>query len=253
MKGESMAERHEDIDALFRDQLAGHVEKPSPEAWKKLEGKLHSEKKGLTLPWMKIAASLFFALGLISLLWWSIRSTEREWSTVAQKDAVPQNYHEPAVNKNPVQEVPVADEKNGPSTPDPVSPTAQRVNRKLVNNNQKAKESRPEIKAESKPIQPELEVETIELPTLETELAIPDHLIAEADIQETDEVAYTVTIISNGLRVTPEKETLVEEIEEKIDRLGGLITKVDQGFADLQDAKNGLFASITAKKESNNN
>src|SRR5690606_40477525 len=90
--------------------------------------------------------------------------------------------------------------------------------------------SRAEIKAESKQIPAEMEVEIIELPPMEAELAIPDNLIAEADVQELNEIAYKVTIISNGLRVAPEKETLVEEIEEKIDRLGGLINKVDQGF-----------------------
>lgn len=248
-----MAEKHEDIDALFRDQLAGHIEKPSPQAWKKLEGKLHNENKGLIFPWMKVAASFFLAVGLLILLWWSIRITEGELSTVAQKDTVPQAFQEKAVNKNPVQELPVADETNDYSTPDSISPPAPKAHRKLVTNNQEERESHPEIEVESKQIQPELEVENIELPTLETELAIPDHLIAEADVQEIEEVAYTVTIISNGLKVTQEKETLVEEIEEKIDRLGGLIAKVDQGFADLQDAKNGLFASITAKKETNEN
>ena len=98
-----MAERHEDIDALFRNQLAGHSEKPSPQAWRKLEGKLHNEKKGLIIPWMKIAASFFLALGLVSLLWWSLRNTERELTTVAQEEAIPQTFQEPAVNKGPVQ------------------------------------------------------------------------------------------------------------------------------------------------------
>ena len=244
-----MAERHEDIDALFRNQLAGHSEKPSPQAWRKLEGKLHNEKKGLIIPWMKIAASFFLALGLVSLLWWSLRNTERELTTVAQEEAIPQTFQEPAVNKGPVQEVPIAEKKNDHSSSNPANLPAPKAMRKLVKNNQVEKESHPEIKTESKQIQPELEVEIIKLPALEAELAIPDNLIAEADVKEINEVAYTVTIISNGLRVTPEKETLVEEIEEKIDRLGGLINKVDQGFADLQDAKNGLFASITAKKE----
>ena len=85
----------------------------------------------------------------------------------------------------------------------------------------------------------------IALPPLDVDLLTVDNALAEAN--NLQEVAYKVTIKSNGLKDKPEKEGLVGEIENKIDKIGGLIVKVDQGFADLQDAKNNLFASITTK------
>ncbi len=91
------------------------------------------------------------------------------------------------------------------------------------------------------------EVEEIALPPLDPKL-----LLAETDIQGPkevlpQEVTYKVTIISMGMKDSPEKQTLVGEIENKIDKIGGFIGKVDQGLADLQDAKNNLFANLTAK------
>src|SRR5690606_37653744 len=95
---------------------------------------------------------------------------------------------------------------------------------------------------------PVLELESIALPPLNQDLLLADNNLAESVSEPGQDVTYKVTIISNGLREKPEKEGLVGEIENKIDKIGGLIVKVDQGFADLQDAKNNLFASITTRK-----
>src|SRR5690606_27602827 len=100
----------------------------------------------------------------------------------------------------------------------------------------------------SKESVPVLELESIELPPLDQDLLMAENNLIDLEATPDQEVAYKITIISNGLREKPEKESLVGEIENKIDKLGGLIGKMDQGFADLQDAKNNLFASITTRK-----
>jgi len=53
-------------------------------------------------------------------------------------------------------------------------------------------------------------------------------------------------IVSNGYAIQPEKEKLVEGLENKI---GDFFIKVDEGFGGLQDAKNNLFASLTTKRD----
>jgi hypothetical protein len=82
------------------------------------------------------------------------------------------------------------------------------------------------------------------------DLAIPplelDDLIA--DNFGSSEVAYKVRIVSRGYAISPDKENLVDGIENKI---GGFFNKVDQGFAEIQDAKNNLLVSLTTKKEKN--
>jgi hypothetical protein len=70
------------------------------------------------------------------------------------------------------------------------------------------------------------------------------------EVRETNFKDYKVKIISNGYAIQPEKEKLVGTLENKI---GGFFSKLDEGFGDLQDAKNNLFASLTTKRDKKNN
>jgi hypothetical protein len=63
---------------------------------------------------------------------------------------------------------------------------------------------------------------------------------------EVEEPAYRVKIYSDGIK---EDKSLIKGISKKVDQVGGLIGKVDQGFADLQDAKNNFFTALITKKE----
>jgi hypothetical protein len=85
-----------------------------------------------------------------------------------------------------------------------------------------------------------------------TDIKQPDfHLaLAQAKTKKKSSNDYKVKIISNGYALQPEKEKLVEGLENKI---GGFFTKVDEGFGGLQDAKNNLFASLTTKREKKTN
>ncbi len=94
-----------------------------------------------------------------------------------------------------------------------------------------------------------MELESLDVPPLDIDLLVADGGLS---VEEVEEVAYKVTIISNGLSPRQEKENLVEEIENKIGQLGGLLNKVDREFAELQDSKNNLFASLTSKRENSN-
>lgn len=60
---------------------------------------------------------------------------------------------------------------------------------------------------------------------------------------------YTVRVVSRGYALQPEKDKLVDELETKI---GIFFTRVDEGFGELQDAKNTIFASLTTRKDRKN-
>ncbi|MEX2591683.1 MAG: hypothetical protein WD426_02830 [Anditalea sp.] len=244
-----MAEKYEDIDVLFREKLADHSEKPSPLAWEKLETRLSKRRKSPAF-WMGIAASFLLLMGLVSLLWFSIRATDEQLNTLTQQEVIPEIPKKENIGFEPIQEEPIAlDTEDRPSVT-PGKKPAPTSKRQLPIRKSETEETTTEANGTTKepPLMPE--IENMELPPLD-----PDFLIAEKGLvgQEEIEVAYTVKIISNGISDQPEKETLVEEIENKIDKIGGLLNKADQGFADLQDAKNGLFASIITKKDNNKN
>lgn len=240
-----MDEKREDIDVLFREKLADHSETPSPLAWEKLQDRLSKKRKGLPL-WMGIAASFLLLMGLISFLRLSIRSTDEQLNAIAQKEAIPEITKKENSGVERIQEEPVALEiEDRPSVRQESKP-APKSNQPLSIRKSGKEETVTETSGTTKEIPPLVEVEIMALPPLDIEFLIAEKGIVE---QEEPAVAYTVKIISNGISIKPEKETLVNEIENGIDKIGGLLSKVDQGFADLQDAKNGLFASIITKKE----
>jgi hypothetical protein len=81
------------------------------------------------------------------------------------------------------------------------------------------------------------------LPPLELEKAV-----AEVAPSEVEEPTYRVKIYSDGLKEESKDKNLIAGIGKTVTEVEGLLGKVDQGFADLQDAKNNLFASITTRK-----
>ncbi len=234
--------KEKDMDRLFRDKLGAHSVQPSPLSWGKLEGRLSQRKKGAS-SWMRIAASLLLLGGLTTLLWWSLQNSQRQLETVADQEPLleisPQEV--PAIQELP----PVEDQKEEEAPPrenNPAKKSPHKVVKPLAV--VQPAEPGPPVK---EPILVQ-EVERIELPPLDTDLLVAANTFADSEVTGGQEVEYKVTIISSGIKTTPEKETLVGEIENKIDKIGGLIGRMDQGFADLQDAKNNLFASITTRK-----
>lgn len=238
-----MAKDNQDIDRLFRDKLAGHSVQPSPQAWGKLESRLSQNKKA-GVPWMRIAASFFLIGSVAVLMWLSVPTAPKEPDTVTDQQPVPEiipgeapvMHKTPAVEENKEKAPPLAKKPNlikpKQAVTEPALAAAEPV------------ENEPANKVNI-PIQ---EVAPIELPPLDTDLLVAENSLAEPEEAVYQEVEYKITIISNGISTAPQKGTLVGEIENKIDKIGGLIGKVDQGFADLQDAKNNLFASIATKK-----
>ena len=245
-----MAENNKDIDVLFREKLAEYSEMPRPKAWDRIQGKLDQKNKSGFEPWIRIAASvLLLGLGL-ALIYYSLLSNENNPGRIAQQETVPDtrpgNILSLEVFPEMVQEeiVPQSNSTVQPA-PVPVKRPLREINKAPINLVVQATEDSEEVTEENRP---PMDVESRDLPALDKELLMSDGGISE----EVEEVPYKITIISNGLSPRQDKDNLVKEIENKIGQLGGLLSKVDQEFADLQDSKNNLFASLTSKKENNN-
>jgi hypothetical protein len=239
-----------DIDRLFQEKLTGHSVQPSAVAWDKLEARL-SQKKRAPVLWIRIAAAILLIGGLSALIWLGVENTRQELDHLAdqepvQERSVRESHRLPeAAPPLQVEEAPENEEVPQPVAPSgPVRRIAPANTVKPVLATLPSEESKPVAK-ENIPLP---EWTALDLPPLDQKLLAAESDLVDLEGEEAKEVAYKVTIISNGLREKPEKEGLVGEIEEKIDKIGSLIGKVDQGFADLQDAKNNLFASITTRK-----
>jgi rRNA processing protein Gar1 len=73
--------------------------------------------------------------------------------------------------------------------------------------------------------------------------------VAEATPSAEDAPLYRVNIYSDGLKKGSEPDkNLITEMGKTVGKVEGLLGKVDEGFADLQDKKNSLFATLTSKK-----
>jgi len=239
-----MANTDKNIDKYFRDQLENHEIKPSGLAWERLENKLDQNRKP-AYPWMKVAASVMLLLTMGSLIWLSIDFTK---STVE----VPMAQVEEIQMEAPSEKV--IEDRTPEVTEEPKALTpASRKGSSAKESIKKAETSTQNLVAEREaPVireKPEFTpIETIERVKPEMELPLTGEVYLA---EHTPEVR--VKIISSGIAEKPQKENLIDDLGEKIEKVGTLINKVDQGFADLQDAKNNLFASITSRRDRNSN
>ncbi|WP_194776752.1 hypothetical protein [Pararhodonellum marinum] len=260
-----MAKKYQDIDELFREKLIGHEENPSALAWEKLDSQLPPPKSSRSPFPLGIAASLILIAAIGFFIWTNsgqndLQQTDQlvnQEEVIQSEDPKSENENiaelpekaEPKPEKESNKEDESADKKEQPNPA--VRPNIQKALPKpvptLEENNPLLAEKEAEEKTERETNEP-IQVIIPELPELNQENTIAEQ--TSPTIPEEEEVTYRVRIVSNGIAAEAPKETLAEEINEKIDKIGGLLNKVDQGFADLQDAKNNLFASIiTNNKE----
>ncbi|UCS93795.1 hypothetical protein KZP23_01790 [Echinicola marina] len=260
------------IDALFSNKLKEHQEKPSTLAWEKLDAQLSPQKKSKRPIWISFAAMLI-ALFVFTILLWRSDLSQRNENTVLLTDTNPVVQEEIIPEQNlPSTEVPKQEEKvNNTSNKDnDVSKSTRTPDKNIRSVIKKApltaqheqeteKHKESPLVAESKQrsfeAAPEISINK-ELDMVEglgEEAPKTEELIVENSPKaiKREAVTYTVKIKSSGISEKPKKEKLVTEIGDTINTLGGLLGKVDEGYANLQDAKNNLFASLISKKEEN--
>lgn len=248
-----MANTDKNLDQYFKERLANHEEKPSRLAWERLESQLPKKDKGIWFPLMGIAATLLLFLTVGYVVWQTNMVSETGLTPTSELTAS---------NEEAGSEILV---KADTTTPDqmeePLSGTEaqEKADSKPVNapinkpaqKKQKITEAPKELLAEVSLSEQRPEEVTFEAP----EIMIPPLDVTEAIAQnniepEQEVISYKITIKSNGIKEEPEKQGLISGIENKVDKIGGLLNKVEQGFADLQDAKDNLFVSNnTSRKE----
>ncbi|MDO9553325.1 hypothetical protein [Rhodonellum sp.] len=256
-----MANEKNKLDTQFREKLINHQEKPSALAWERLENQLSKSEQKNGFPFWKIAASLLLLMGMGYFIWLAVDSTNPstpelaagEQEKIQDSETLPMD--DPSLliqEKLPSTEETSFDVKeeskqiqkqNSLPQKKSITPRKEENQASLIAGVRKPEESL-EMKG--------TEIPEIEIPIMDIAGEPERETLAKNEAPLGNEDAYRVKIISNGFLAEAEKPGLIEEIETKIEKIGGLLNKVDQGFADLQDAKNNLFASMATKKEKNN-
>ncbi|MEP0711231.1 hypothetical protein [Algoriphagus sp.] len=260
-----MAKEKNKLDQFFKEKLENHTEKPSALAWKRLEAQLPQQSKSYKGIWWAVAASLtvLFAVGYLVMREGNVaedqkpllseNTTEETIQTPTPKDFTsPEIIEETQTNVENQQ--PAKDLNTKPTiTPDAKpadsfsnTPKAQpKTPQNLIATRDQREEITPKTVNEFVP------AITVDIPTI-AEPVLPaldlEKTVAVASPTEEADPTYTVKIYSDGLKETQKDKNIIAGIGKTVTEVEELLGKVDQGFADLQDAKNNLFASITTKK-----
>jgi hypothetical protein len=250
-----MANAENKFDRYFRDKLVDHEEKPAGIIWEKLENRLNKEKSaGFSI--LKIAAAVLFFLGLGFTTWQIIKVNNPAPELITE--AIENKVLDPQDNMQ--QQIAIQEEEK---TQDGLDQEAINGSSGMEENPKEENIPKPTgpIKTEkAKVLLAQVETEKINERSSEILVDIPDLILPELNIEEAvasfeenesseEFVEYRVIIKSNGLKDEPKKQNIIEGIENNVNKIGGLLSKVEQGFADLQDAKDNLFASNTPRKQ----
>jgi cytoskeletal protein RodZ len=241
-----MASTDKNMDQYFRDKLSSHEVKPSKLAWERLDSQLSQQQKKAAFPWLRVAAVGLLLLGFGYLIISLVKDAEVE---NLDTTALVQEQIAPEINQESEDTLESATESESPAAA-PASKSADPVHAKpSTKTAKKAQETTKELLAEV--TTEHLEEITIAVPEIELpELKLDETVAENVPALEAEEApAYRVIIKSYGIKEEPQKQNLIAGIENKVEKIGGLISKMEQGFADLQDAKDNLFDINAAKKE----
>ncbi len=250
------------IDDLFRQKLNQHQVNPSPLAWKKLSSQLNNTKRHRITPWFKVAAFLVIIMTLGLVLWELSAPLEKQGETYLSEgnlDGNPDNKNLPSLssrtNAAEDSEMNSFMDKTKPSTTIKGNPQEEIKNETQYAPLNKKDDRHPffnknnDIKSKAAAPIAQLPRRTLdwEIPQPQLDRGIKQDRKPNGGTPET--LPYTVTIKSSGISKKPASGKMVNQIEEKINAINDLLSKVDQGYAQLQDAKDNLFASLINKTE----
>jgi hypothetical protein len=253
-----MANKNINLDKFFKEKLIQDSIKPSELAWERLESQLPQQEKIQTpFIWWSVAASVaaVFVAGYFAFTLSSDATVEPTLAATTgnQIEEVIEQTEENSsvaiqeIQTQPEEKITTQQGKKTKSTNSTTQkPASNKVNppvRSLV----AIAAGKSEVKNPNREVVLTTTVEKLELPALALPTLQVNQTVAEViEKPQIEEQAYRVKIYSNGIK---EDKSLIEGISKKIDQVEGLLGKVDQGFADLQDAKNNLFTTLLTRKE----
>jgi len=255
-----MARENTNLDQFFKEKLVQDSIKPSKLAWDRLESQLPKKEKTKTpFMWWAVAAAVVIMFS-VSYLTLRDEVTEQNPTLLAEE-----NQDSPEISEQNSTELTLEStfENQNEETPkstveenvisEPVKVEKKKIiekpnskqSQKLIAQveNQSDPSSKVELTEKELILEP-VDVPALKLPDLQVNKTVA--LVEETPIDE--EPSYRVKIYSDGLEEEKDKN-LIAGIGKKVEKVEGLFGKVDQGFADLQDAKNNLFTSLLTKKE----
>ncbi|WP_114749320.1 hypothetical protein [Pleomorphovibrio marinus] len=239
------------IDDLFRQKLGQMEVTPDPQAWEKLAGRLEEGKKPLGWFFGKLAAGLAIIFGL-GAVWYQFSDSNGVEEYIVQYEDIP-NLNENLVLP-PTEELEAEEKEENTvqetlktESPEPKgsAPKKDKSRPPLAAIGEEAKTSRVEA--------PVITLPPIELVDVDFGDLLVEELISPEPLPKESEVEYKVRIVSRGYAFAPDKGDLVDGIENQVEKIGNFFSKVDQGFSELQDAKNDFFAFKTTKREKQQN
>lgn len=248
-----MANTENNLDRYFREKLEKHEEKPSTLAWERLDQEL-GRKKPSYVPFLRMAATLLLVMGLTFVFWQLDNNKEQSGEQLAEVEEASKREEVVEMNGNLAFEEEEEEIRLEPK---------EKANAGQMAKTAPSVENLPARKVQEEPVSSILlaeerpqrvEVKPIELPEIPLAELRLDHAITSAQnlsMEAEEEVNYRVIIKSSGIKDEPKKPNLIEGIENNVNKLGTFLSKVEQGFADLQDAKNNLFASNSPARERN--
>ncbi|MDN3668444.1 hypothetical protein QWY93_03770 [Echinicola jeungdonensis] len=243
------------IDKVFHQKLSQHQIKPDPMAWERLAIQLNRPNKSNRFLWLKVAAILviIMVLGILAL---NLQNSEvqRQLAHHPEKKVnpiTPKNI--PFISPKSIQPGEVEkdfgdnktsinsiDRANYPNKPSSTEENLSKINNGIPNLKKPSMLEKPTID----PIAPLTKKPfpwKLAHPKVENISAISEDQLRKIN---QNEVTYSVTIISNGISDNSPSDNILVQIEGKFNSLNNLLNKVDQGYAQLQDAKNNLFTSL---------
>ena len=257
-----MAKTNEQFDQHFREKLDGHREKPSALAWDRLESQLPKKSKPTLGIWWAIAASVT-ALLVAGYSFWPSEDAIPTEKLVAETTEIPsesqtQTRPDTSVISPEIieskEETEPATSKNLPEKTAVTAPKSKLAPAPVLSQTPQNLIAQSENKSSESPIAVPLpELKTEELPIAMPELKAPEmeRTVAQASTTTEEEPLYRVSIYSNGIKKgDPVDKNLITELGKTVGHVEGFLGKVDEGFAEIQDRKDNLFAGgLTIKKD----
>ncbi|WP_162342157.1 hypothetical protein [Cyclobacterium salsum] len=247
-----MEDKKKNVDTVFRNALSGHQTIPDEQVWERISDRLDKRKKPIFLLWSRWAAAILLLVGVAGVFYVMDTFKESERQTVAIQEPLPEKSASPS---GQTAEQPETPEK--PNSQTEAVPKKETNEEKEIIPHRQVHQQDPVVSspAENNPrefseplaVAATRKPEIIDQPTIDLNKEEP-FLLPETQTEQAGE-DYTVRVVSRGYALQPEKDKLLDELETKI---GVFFTRVDEGFGELQDAKNTIFASLTTRKDRKN-
>jgi hypothetical protein len=264
-----MAKTNEEFDRIFREKLENHQEKPSALAWERLNHQLPASKSSNRGIWWAIAASV--AVVIVSgWMFWNNSGEVAQDQLLAEEDTATEGLtttqDRPTTSAESVEipsqtELTEDQESQNQATVNRSAPkqnqvnTTQNIGKEKLNPSSEIEKSQAliamneqstkELQVAVPPVS--IEIKEATLPAIQP--TILQQTVAEATPADDDAPLYRINIYSDGIKKGAEPDkNLITEMGKTVGKVEGLLGKVDEGFADLQDKKNNLFTTLTSRK-----